>query len=176
MSEHLADVEASLAFLETLRQRLAHIHNECVSDRALDISALISALRTMGSAGPASEQALWRHLGNDQIRTLRDRAAALGPATHHLLEVERPEPYRRAEALRTAGAEPTAPRVRKEAGGTHGRAEFPVHRGWQRHLGCGAVRLDARGGRYVRRPDGSGRPARVGPGCVHRAVALAALV
>ncbi|MFJ2501285.1 MULTISPECIES: hypothetical protein [unclassified Streptomyces] len=113
MSEHLADVEASLPFLETLRQRLAHIHNEFVSDRALDISALISALRTMGSAGPASEQALWRHLGNDQIRTLRDRAAALGPATRHLLEVERPEPYRRAEALRTAGAEPTAPLVRK---------------------------------------------------------------
>ncbi|MEV6146141.1 MULTISPECIES: hypothetical protein [unclassified Streptomyces] len=113
MSEYLADVEASLAFLETLRQRLAHIHNEFVSDRALDISALISVLRTMGSAGPASEQALWRHLGNDQIRTLRDRAAALGPATHYLLEVEWPEPYRRAEALRTTGAEPTVPLVRK---------------------------------------------------------------
>ncbi|MES9508790.1 hypothetical protein ABWJ92_20600 [Streptomyces sp. NPDC000609] len=56
VSEHLADVEASLASLETLRKRLAHIHDELVSDRAPDISALISVLRTMGSSGPASEQ------------------------------------------------------------------------------------------------------------------------
>ncbi|MEE1746154.1 MULTISPECIES: MerR family transcriptional regulator [unclassified Streptomyces] len=113
VSEHLAGVEASLASLETLRQRLAHINDELVSDRAPDISALISALRTMGSAGPAIEQALSRHLDNDQIQALHDRAAALGPAAHYLLEVEWPELYRRAEALRTAGVEPTAPRARK---------------------------------------------------------------
>lgn len=73
----------------------------------------IGGLRTMGSAGPASEQALSRHLDNDQIQALPDRAAALGPAAHYLLEVEWPELYRRAEALRTAGVEPTAPRARK---------------------------------------------------------------
>ncbi|WP_329191391.1 MerR family transcriptional regulator [Streptomyces sp. NBC_01435] len=80
VSKHLAGVEASLASLGTLRQRLAHIHNELVSDRAPDISALISALRTMAARDPASEQALSRHLDNDQIQALHDRAAALGPA------------------------------------------------------------------------------------------------
>ena len=113
VSEHLAGVEASIASLEALRHQLAHIHGELVSDRAPEISALIGALRTMGGAGPESEQALRRHLDNDQIQTLHDRAAVLGPAAHYLLEVEWPELYRRAEALRTAGVEPTAPQVRK---------------------------------------------------------------
>ncbi|MGW0191926.1 MerR family transcriptional regulator [Nonomuraea sp. NPDC003201] len=113
VSEHLAGVEASIASLEALRQRLAHIHGELVSDRAPEISSLIGALQTMGGAGPESKQALRRHLDNDQIRTLHDRVAGLGPAAHYLLEVEWPELYRRAEALRTAGVEPAAPQVRK---------------------------------------------------------------
>ena len=113
VNEHLAAVETSIASLETLRQQLAHVHGELASDRAPDVSALIGALRTMGSAGPESGQALRRHLDGDQIRTLHDRAAVLGPAAHYLLEVEWPELYRRAEALRAAGVEPTAPRVRK---------------------------------------------------------------
>lgn len=111
--EHLAGVEASLASLEVLRQRLAHIHAELASERAPEISALISALRTMGGAGAESGQALRRHLDDDQIQALRDRAAGLGPAAHYLLEVEWPELYRRAEALRAAGVEPTDPRVAK---------------------------------------------------------------
>ncbi|MFD5639501.1 MerR family transcriptional regulator [Streptomyces sp. NPDC127077] len=113
VSEHLADVEASIAALETLRQRLAHIHGELVSDRAPEISALIGALQTMGSTGPESKQALRRHLDNDQMQTLHDRASALGPVAYYLLQVEWPELYRRAEVLRTAGVEPAAPRVRK---------------------------------------------------------------
>ncbi|MFE2152805.1 MerR family transcriptional regulator [Streptomyces lavendulae] len=111
--EQLAGFEASLASLEVLRQRLAHIHAELASDRAPEISALISALRTMGGAGPEGGQALRRHLDDDRIRALRDRAAGLGPAAHYLLEVEWPELYRRAEALRAAGVEPTDPRVGK---------------------------------------------------------------
>lgn len=67
----------------------------------------------MGGAGPEREQALRRHLDDDQIQALHDRAAPLGPAAHYLLEVEWPELYRRAEALRTAGVEPAEPRVRK---------------------------------------------------------------
>ncbi|MDH6542505.1 MerR family transcriptional regulator [Streptomyces sp. SPB4] len=111
--EQLAGVEASLASLEVLRQRLAHIHAELASERAPEISALISALRTMGGAGPEGGQALRRHLDDDRIRALQDRAAGLGPAAHYLLEVEWPELYRRAEALRAAGVEPTDPRVGK---------------------------------------------------------------
>ena len=113
VNEHVAAVEASIASLETLRHRLADIQGELASDRAPEISALIGALRTMGGAGPEREQALRRHLDDDQIQTLRDRAAVLGPGTHYLLEVEWPELYRRAEALRTAGVEPAEPRVRK---------------------------------------------------------------
>ncbi|KJS63793.1 MerR family transcriptional regulator [Streptomyces rubellomurinus] len=113
VSEHLAGVEASIASLEALRQRLAHIHGELASDRAPDVSALIGALQSMGSAGPQGQEALRRHLDSDQLRTLRDRAAGLGPAAHYLLEVEWPELYRRAEALRLAGVDPAAPRVRK---------------------------------------------------------------
>lgn len=113
VNEHLAAVEASIASLESLRQQLAHVHGELVSDRAPDVSALIGALRTMGSAGAESGQALRRHLDDDQLQTLHDRAAVLGPGAHYLLEVEWPELYRRAEALRPAGVEPTAPRVRK---------------------------------------------------------------
>ena len=113
VNEHLAAVEASIASLESLRRQLAYVHGELASDRAPDVSALIGALRTMGSAGPESGQALRRHLDDDQIHTLHDRATVLGPAAHYLLEVEWPELYRRAEALRTDGVEPTAPRVRK---------------------------------------------------------------
>ncbi|GAB2725595.1 MerR family transcriptional regulator [Kitasatospora kifunensis] len=111
--EHLAGVEASIASLEALRQRLTHIHGELVCDRAPEVSALIGALQTMGSAGPESGQALRRHLDDDQMQTLRDRASVLGPAAHYLVEVEWPELYRRAEALRTAGVDPAAPEVRK---------------------------------------------------------------
>ncbi|MEV6977099.1 MerR family transcriptional regulator [Kitasatospora sp. NPDC093806] len=113
VSEHLATVEASLAALESLRQRLAHIHGELAADRAPEVSALIGALRTMGGAGPESARALGRHLDGDQLRALADRAAGLGPAAHYLLEVEWPELYRRAEAMRAEGVAPTSPRVRK---------------------------------------------------------------
>ncbi|MFH9349950.1 MerR family transcriptional regulator [Kitasatospora sp. NPDC017646] len=113
VSEHLAGVEASIASLEALRQRLAHIRGELACGQAPEVSALIGALQTMGGAGPESGQALRRHLDNDQIQTLRDRASVLGPAAYYLLEVEWPELYRRAEAMRTAGVEPAAPQVRK---------------------------------------------------------------
>ncbi|WSX64875.1 MerR family transcriptional regulator [Streptomyces sp. NBC_00986] len=115
VSEHLAAVEESIASLDALRHRLAYIQGELAADpaRAPEISALIGTLRTTGGAGAESEQALRRHLDDDQMQTLRDRAAVLGPAAHYLLEVEWPELYRRAEALRTAGVEPAEPRVRK---------------------------------------------------------------
>ena len=113
VGEHLAGVEAALASLETLRQQLAHIQGELVAERAPEISTLIGALGTMGGAGPERTEALRRHLDDDQLQTLHDGVAALGPAAHYLLDVEWPELYRRAEALRTAGVEPADPRVRK---------------------------------------------------------------
>ncbi|MFH9347582.1 hypothetical protein [Kitasatospora sp. NPDC017646] len=53
--------------------------------------------------------------GDDQLHALADHAAALGPAAHYLLDVEWPQLYRRAEALRTAGTDPADPRVRRVA-------------------------------------------------------------
>ena len=112
-------LETIATCLDALRRQLAHIHGELAADpdpdRAPDISALIDALRTMGGAGPEREQSLRRHLDDDRIQTLQDQAAVLGPAAHYLLEVEWPELYRRAEALRTTGVEPTEPRVRRLA-------------------------------------------------------------
>ncbi|MGE7439178.1 MerR family transcriptional regulator [Kitasatospora sp. NPDC001175] len=113
LREHLDRVEESVTALQTLRQRLAHVHGELAAEREPDVSTLVGVLRAMRGAGPEIELALRRHLDEDQIRALRERTAALGPAVHYLLEVEWPELYRRAEALRTSGVDPSAPQVRK---------------------------------------------------------------
>ncbi|GAA2277189.1 MerR family transcriptional regulator [Kitasatospora cystarginea] len=113
LREHLDRVEESVTALQTLRQRLAHVHGELAAEREPDVSTLVGVLRAMRGVGPETELALRRHLDEDQIRALRERTAALGPAVHYFLEVEWPELYRRAEALRTSGVDPSAPQVRK---------------------------------------------------------------
>ncbi|MEU6232308.1 MerR family transcriptional regulator [Kitasatospora sp. NPDC047058] len=113
VGEHLAGVETAIASLEALRRRLAHVHDELAAERAPGTATLIGVLQAMGGTGPEGEQALRRHLDDEQLQALQERAAALGPAAHYLLEVEWPELYRRAEALRAAGVEPTAPEVRR---------------------------------------------------------------
>ncbi|MER7754437.1 MerR family transcriptional regulator [Kitasatospora sp. NPDC097643] len=114
--EHLAATEEALANLTALRERLTHLHTELAAERRPDTAALLRVLQAMGgTGGPVAEEALRRHLDDDQLRALRDHAAALGPAAHYLLEIEWPQLYRRAEALRTAGARPTAPEVRRIA-------------------------------------------------------------
>ncbi|MFF1476181.1 MerR family transcriptional regulator [Streptomyces sp. NPDC058301] len=113
LRDHRASVEEALAALGALRQRLLHIEEQVAEGRAPTTEAVLAALRATGAAGPAAEQALRRHLDDDQVRGLGARAAALGPSAHYLLQVEWPELYRRAEALRTAGTPPTATAVRK---------------------------------------------------------------
>ncbi|WP_327067544.1 MerR family transcriptional regulator [Kitasatospora sp. NBC_01302] len=113
VGEHLAGVEASIAALTTLRQRLAQVRDQLADEQEPDSATLIGLLQAMGSAGPAGEQALRRHLDQDQLDALRDRAAAIGPTAHYLLEVEWPELYRRAEALRLAQADPASAPVQK---------------------------------------------------------------
>ncbi|MEU9042996.1 MULTISPECIES: MerR family transcriptional regulator [unclassified Kitasatospora] len=116
--EHLAATEASLTSLQALRERLAHVHTELSAERApstTDLLRLVQAVGATGPTGPAAREALHRHLDDDQIHALADHAAALGPAAHYLLEVEWPQLYRSAEALRTAGAGPTDPRIRRIA-------------------------------------------------------------
>ncbi|MBP0457546.1 MerR family transcriptional regulator [Streptomyces montanisoli] len=111
--DHLAGVEASMAALGALRERLVRLEGELSADRAPTATALLDALRAIGATGPEAEQALLRHLDADQMRLLRTRGAALGPAAHYLLEVEWPELYRRADRLRAAGTAPTDERVRR---------------------------------------------------------------
>ncbi|GHF82273.1 hypothetical protein GCM10018790_70010 [Kitasatospora xanthocidica] len=116
--EHLAATEASLAALQTLRDRLAHVHTELSAERApgtADLLRLLRAVSATGPTAPAAREALHRHLDEDRIHALADHAAALGPAAHYLLDVEWPQLYRGAEALRTAGVAPTDPRVRRIA-------------------------------------------------------------
>ncbi|MER7585383.1 MerR family transcriptional regulator [Kitasatospora sp. NPDC097691] len=117
--EHLAATEASLTALQALRERLAHVHTELTAERTpatADLLRLLQAVGATGPTGPAAQEALHRHLDDDQVHALADHAAALGPSAHYLLEVEWPQLYRTAEALRTAGVEPTDPRVRRIAG------------------------------------------------------------
>ncbi|WP_240003459.1 MerR family transcriptional regulator [Streptomyces cinnamoneus] len=111
--DHLGRVEASIAALDDVRRRLVRLGEELAGDETPSTTSLLDALRALGRTGPESEGALGRHLDADQVEVLRTRGAALGPAAHYLLEVEWPELYRRAEALRTAGVAPTDARVRR---------------------------------------------------------------
>ncbi|WP_242705046.1 MULTISPECIES: MerR family transcriptional regulator [Streptomyces] len=111
--DHTAGVEASLAALETLRERLVRLGDALAAGQAPSADALLDALKAIGGTGPEAEHTLRRHLDADQIQALRTRAAALGPAMHYLLEVEWPELYRRADRLRAAGTPPTDRKVRR---------------------------------------------------------------
>ncbi|MFE2313169.1 MerR family transcriptional regulator [Streptomyces sp. NPDC059441] len=111
--DHLAGVEASIAALGVLRERLVRLGDELSADQAPTVSALLDALRAIGDTGPEGEHTLGRHLDADQIQVMRTRAAALGPAMHYLLEVEWPELYRRAERLRAAGTPPADQNIRR---------------------------------------------------------------
>ncbi|WP_326623829.1 MerR family transcriptional regulator [Streptomyces decoyicus] len=111
--DHLTGVEASIAALGVLRERLVRLGDELSADQAPTATALLDALRAIGSTGPQSEHSLGRYLDADQIQALRTRATALGPAMYYLLEVEWPELYRRAERLRAAGTPPADQKVRR---------------------------------------------------------------
>lgn len=115
--DHLAAVEAQAAALDRLRERLGRLRDGLTAGRAPAAADLIGALRAVGAAGggPEGRQVLARHLDADQAEVLRVRAESLGPAAHYLLEVEWPELYRRAEALRTDGVPPDDRRVRRLA-------------------------------------------------------------
>ncbi|MFJ8308373.1 MULTISPECIES: MerR family transcriptional regulator [unclassified Streptomyces] len=115
LRDHRESVEAHIAALATLRDKLLRIEAEVAGGRAPTASAVLDALRATGTAGPEAEQALRRHLDDDQLRDRGTRSAALGPAAHYLLEVEWPELYRRAGQLRSSGTPPTDPRVRRPA-------------------------------------------------------------
>ncbi|AZQ70317.1 MerR family transcriptional regulator [Streptomyces luteoverticillatus] len=111
--DHLAKVEASIAALDVLRQRLRRLDDSLAAGQYPTTGMLLDALHALGGTGPEGEHTLRRHLDDDQLRVLETRAAALGPAAHYLLEIEWPELYRRADRLRTAGVPPTDPKVRR---------------------------------------------------------------
>ncbi|MCX5382284.1 MerR family transcriptional regulator [Streptomyces sp. NBC_00083] len=111
LRDHRESVEAHLAALTTLRDRLLHIEEEVADGRPRTTAAVLDALRATGAA----EGAVRRHLDDEQMTALGRHAAAVGPAAHYLLEVEWPELYRRAEESRVSGTPPTDPRVRRIA-------------------------------------------------------------
>ncbi|MEW2549338.1 MerR family transcriptional regulator [Streptomyces sp. NPDC047002] len=115
VEDHLAGVEASIAALGALRERLVRLGRALASDGPAPAAALLDALRALGGTGPESLEALGRHLDGGRIEVLRARAAALGPSAHYLLDVEWPELYRRAERCRAAGVPATDQRVRRLA-------------------------------------------------------------
>ncbi|WP_329455712.1 MerR family transcriptional regulator [Streptomyces sp. NBC_01497] len=113
VGDHLAHVEASLAELELLRGRLVRLAAELDTADGPSPGALFDALAAVRGAGREGERALSGRLDPGQLDVLRDRAQALGPAAHYLLEIEWPELYRRAERLRRDGVTPADARVRR---------------------------------------------------------------
>ncbi|MEV0247355.1 MerR family transcriptional regulator [Nocardia sp. NPDC050712] len=112
--DHLQGIEASLAALDAVRQRLVRLEDELTAEESGPASAtLLDALQAIGSAGPDGEQVLRRHLDPEQIHQLGTHAAAFGPTGHYLLEIEWPELYRRAERLRRSGVPPADERVQR---------------------------------------------------------------
>ncbi|MFG2717096.1 hypothetical protein ACGFW5_02130 [Streptomyces sp. NPDC048416] len=109
---HLESVEAHLAALTVLRDRLVRVEEEVAGGGAPTAAALFDALRATGAASPGADEAVRRHLDDDQLRALGVHGAAAGPAAHYLLEIEWPGLYRRAEELRTSGIPSADPRVR----------------------------------------------------------------
>lgn len=114
VADHLAGVEAEIAALGGLRERLVRLRDGLAGDEAPAAADLVGALRALGGAGaPERGEVVGRHLDADQVEVLRARAAGLGPAAHYLLEVEWPELYRRAERLRAEGVPAADARVRR---------------------------------------------------------------
>ncbi|MEV0091880.1 MerR family transcriptional regulator [Streptomyces sp. NPDC050738] len=107
IGDHLTGVEAELAELGALRERLLRLRGE------LSTGALMDTLEAMGAAGPERDRVLRRHLDEEQLAAMAAQGARLGPGARYLLEVEWPELYRRAEALRVGGAAPGDARVLK---------------------------------------------------------------
>jgi DNA-binding transcriptional MerR regulator len=105
LADHLADVEKSLAELTALRDRLRQATGEAPPSTA----ELLEVIRSTR----ANNEVLQRHLDQDQINVLANRAAALGPAAHYLLEIEWPELYRRAAVLHASGVAIDAPEIRR---------------------------------------------------------------
>ncbi|MFE9400351.1 MerR family transcriptional regulator [Streptomyces sp. NPDC006530] len=115
LRDHRESVEARLTALEHLRDRLVRIEEQVAQGAAPATSALIDALRATGAASPGADQALRRHLDDEQLQALGTHGAAVGPAAHYFLEVEWPELYRRADELRRSDVPPTDARVRRVA-------------------------------------------------------------
>ncbi|WP_309241084.1 MerR family transcriptional regulator [Nocardia sp. BSTN01] len=113
--DHLAGVEASLAALERVRQKLVRLGAELATEQGTTPETLLRALRAIGGVGPGGEEVLRRNLDADQQRRLGSAAAALGPAKHYLLEIEWPQLYRKADRLRREGVGPADDRVRQLA-------------------------------------------------------------
>ncbi len=110
---HSAGLEATIASLREAHRRLAAIEGELAGQPEPDVEALLAAVRSTEVEGDERLEALRRQLDDEQIEDLADRTAALGDGARHALQVEWPELYRRAAALRAAGRPPADPEVRK---------------------------------------------------------------
>ncbi|MYW00894.1 MerR family transcriptional regulator [Streptomyces sp. SID3343] len=100
--DHRAGVDEAITRLTALRERLDRVEAGLVAGEEPDTAALIAQL---GTTLPVP------HVGDADLRALADGVAALGPAAHYVLDVEWPELYRRAEALRRRDVPPDAPEV-----------------------------------------------------------------
>jgi DNA-binding transcriptional MerR regulator len=104
----LQDAARSLARLE--------IKVTALLDTAGDQARLANAdelLRLLRDSRQGAQDMLEGYLSDDQRDTLAAHAAQVGPALPYILDVEWPQLYRQAEALRLQGVDPSDERVQK---------------------------------------------------------------
>jgi DNA-binding transcriptional MerR regulator len=111
LTDHVAQLDASLQALARLREQVARVVTAGVATRHVaDASELLQLMR---DARPGAMAVLEDYLDEEQLGALAEGAKAVGPALPYLLEVEWPSLYRQADELRRSGAPPEDERVQR---------------------------------------------------------------
>lgn len=113
LTDQLAQLDATIEQLGRLRARVADVRERAGAGTHLgDPRELLTLMR---DARPGVQALLDRHLDDEERAALAEGAAQAGPALPYLLEVEWPQLYREADALRRDGVPADDPRMRRIA-------------------------------------------------------------
>lgn len=111
LTDHLAQLDATLEALARLREQVARLVDVGVADRTVTDAGEL--LRLMRDARPGAREVLESYLDDEQLAALAEGSAAVGSALPYLLDVEWPSLYRQADQLRRSGARPDDERVQR---------------------------------------------------------------
>lgn len=111
LRDQLTRIDTAQEALSRLREHVARVLDAGVDGR--DLGNPGELLQLLRDTRPAAQAVLEAHLSDDERAELATNAAAVGPALPYLLEVEWPQLYREADALRRTGADPSDERVQR---------------------------------------------------------------